>query len=162
MGRVWPDDRRTMPKAQPPKPLPQKVTRARSVQTTVIQQSEFTGAAIGLATKLGWEGEAHWLANDITVRDAQRYLVKILHESFEACAKGLPAPSAEAAAKHLGIKDAAELKILGEAMSLAFEAGKDQPLATAALKRASMDVEMSGNALSMLNKLLAAEAEGAK
>lgn len=143
-----------MPKAKPPAPMPEKVTRARSVQATVVEQRAFTEAAVSLAAKLGWEGEPHWLANGIAVRDAQRYCIKILHESYSAAAKGLPAPKAEGAAQYLSIDNANEAKLLAEALELAFQAGKDAPLVGVALKRASMDVEMSGSALSMLNKFL--------
>jgi len=147
-----------MPKARPPAPPAQKPRRA-TVQATVIEQKEFASSAAALAAKLGWDGEETWEANGITVRDAQRYIQKVLHEAFAAAAKGLPMTDVSAAAEHLSC-DAGETAALAEALRLSYEAGKEAPLQGHRVKARHMDAELEGSALSMLNKFL--EAEGAE
>lgn len=142
--------------AKPPEPLPQKKRRP-TVAVTNVPQEAFVPAAAKLAEALGWKGEDHFVGNGVTVRDARRYLTKVLHEAHQAGARGLAVPEANAA--HLGIDTEAEIQALEGALAAAHATGKDAVTSEVPVKRVSMDTDMEGSAGALLSKLQAHESK---
>ncbi len=142
--------------AKAPEPLPQKKRRP-TVAVTNVPQEAFTPIGLKLAEALGWKGEDHFVGNGVTVRDARRYITKILHEAHQAGAKGLPVPEIDAA--HLGIDTEDEIKALESALAAAHATGKDAVKSEVPVKRVSMDTDMEGSAGALLSRFQAHESK---
>src|SRR6185503_21086697 len=110
-----------MPAPAKPRPKPPLPPNLIEVSGT---QEQFLSAGFELAAALGWKGEPTDETNNIDVQDAQNFLVKTMHEVFQAAAKGEDMPSFMAACQHLGIEDAAEQALVEIALKKEYEAGK--------------------------------------
>lgn len=100
------------PKAQPPAPRKPSSTetaaalKSKSTVITTKDQDAFEAEAREFAAACGWDGEPHWVLNDIQVSDARGYLRKIFHELHVAALNpGRVAPSADDVCEHLNITD---------------------------------------------------------
>lgn len=111
------------PAQAPPKPElpPTKVLVAGKQEA--FQEKGFT-----LAAALGWRGEPHFVTVGIRVDDAQNYCTKLLHEQFQAGARGDAQPDYLEACLHLGVDTEVEQDLIDEATSAAYEAGKGADL----------------------------------
>ena len=145
-------------KAQAPAPLPVKGKRA-SVSVTSVPQETFAEPAAALAAKLGWDGPDHFVGNDISVRDAKRFLQKTLHEQHQAAALGAPALDFAAVCEHLGLTAAADLEAVQGACALAYESGKGQATTQVEKKNVSLDARAEGSASAALGRMAAAVAK---
>lgn len=143
--------------AAPRKPVPPR--KRPSVGVTGAPQETFVAPAVALAKKLGWDGDPDWVGNDITVRDAQRFIAKTMHEHHQAGARGEPQPDYRAACLHLAVDNANEQAAIDGALRLAYESGKDQPVTQVETKKLSLDASMEGSAGVMLGRLAEAEAK---
>lgn len=139
-------------KAQAPAPAPVKGKRA-TVSITSVPQETFAEPAAALAAKLGWDGPDHFVGNEITVRDATRFLQKALHEQHQAAALGLPTPSYEAVCEHLGLTAAADLEAVHGACALSFESGKGHATSSVETKNVSLDARAEGSGSAMLGRM---------
>lgn len=103
------------PKAQPPaKKKPSSTETAQAIKTAVSvvttkEQRDFVADAAAFAASLGWEGEGHYVLNDIQVSDAVRFLTKTFHElhvvAWNPGTKQVVQPTAESVCAHLHIDD---------------------------------------------------------
>lgn len=135
-----------------PKPVPAPKKRA-TVTVTGVPQETFAEPAKALAEKLGWKGDPSWVGNDITVRDAQRYIAKVMHEHHQAGALGREQPDYRAACQHLGVDNADEQAAIDGALALAYESGKGQATSEVNQKNVSLDARAEGSAAAALGRL---------
>jgi hypothetical protein len=145
-----------MPALPPPKARPK-------AGVCDVPQEAFAAPAVALAAKLGWDGapgdvlppprQSGESDNDyarrvrftsITVRDAQRFIAKTLHEHFSAGALGQPQPDSSAASLHLNVDTESESKALFDALAAAYESGKGQPTSQVEIKKVSADTQLDG------------------
>jgi len=139
-------------------PKPEPVVKKRSTVTvTGVPQETFAEPAKALAAKLGWKGEPDWVGNDITVRDAERFIQKSLHEAHIAGALGQSGPSAASVCEHLGVTDSGDQSAVGAALALAHESGKSQPTSEIKTKNVSIDAKASGSGSAMLGRMSGAK-----
>jgi hypothetical protein len=110
-------------KAQPPVIPAAPKTHVHSAG----KQEDFAAAGAELAAKLGWDGPANYVANEIAVADARGFLTKSLHEAHIAGATDA-LMSFEPIAEHLGITDDGERQLLLKALNGAYESGKGAKL----------------------------------
>jgi hypothetical protein len=100
-------------KAAPPAPATKKLNATDRVGAAAVlsahDQFFYEEKARTIAEQLGWAGEDHWVGNGIQVKDAKRYLCKILHEVHQAVVNGKEPPSAEKVCEHLGLDDKSEI-----------------------------------------------------
>lgn len=168
--------------AKAPEPLPQKKRRP-TVAVTNVPQEAFAPIGQKLAEALGWKGEDHFVGNGLTVRDARRYITKLLHDAHQAGAHGKPSPDVrppvdpenprdlriganvyetlsmlEEASLHLSVDNPEEQAALSAALSAAYATGKDAVKKEVAVRRVSMDTDMEGSADAILGKFAAHEA----
>lgn len=146
-----------MPQAAKPKPIPQAPPR---VVHSAGAQEDFAAPAATLAEKLGWAGDLDWVANDITVADARNYLAKVMHEHFQAGAKGAAQPDYQAACEHLAVDNDDEQAAIDEALKGAFEAGKGTLAAAHPVTTADIAANLSVGAAAGFGKLVEAESKG--
>lgn len=104
------------------KPNPNRKPAATHVQVAGAQE-QFEEAGAALAAELGWEGADEDELNDITVADARGFVVKTMHEHFQAAALGKPQPDFKAMCEHLAVDTPEELAAVEAALSEAYEAG---------------------------------------
>jgi len=145
-----------------PKPSPAPKKRHPSVAVTGVPQETFAPPAVALAEKLGWKGQPDWIGNDITVRDAQRFIQKTMHEHHQAGARGEPQPDYRAACEHLAVDNADEQAAVDAALGLAYESGKGQAVSDVEIKKVSMDARAEGSASAALGRMAAATAKATK
>lgn len=107
----------------PAQPKPRAPTPPTHVEVAGTQEM-FEDVGRELAAKLGWTGEEDWEQFEITVADARGYLVKCLHEQYQAAARGEEQPDYKAACEHLAVDTAEEQAAIDKAFKQAFEAGK--------------------------------------
>jgi hypothetical protein len=146
-----------MPQAAKPKPIPQAPPR---VVHSAGAPADFAAPAAALAEKLGWSGEPDWVANDITVADARNFITKVMHEHFQAGAKGAAQPDYLAACEHLAVDNAKEQAAIDEALKGAFEAGKGTLVTSHPSTVAGIAANLSVGAAAGLGKLGEAETKG--
>jgi hypothetical protein len=146
-----------MPQAAKPKPIPQETPR---VVHNAGAQENFEAPALALAEKLGWSGEPDWVANDITVADARNYLAKVMHEHFQAGAKGADQPDYKAACEHLAVDNDSEQSAIDEALAAAYGAGKGATVTSQPVTVAGMAANLSVGAAAGLGKLIEAGSKG--
>lgn len=118
-----------MPAKAAPKKPPE--TPPNMVQVSGTQE-QFQAAGEALASKLGWEGEPDWETNGISVQDAWAFIVKSLHEHFQAGAHGADQPDTQLFFDHLGLESAEDRAAATEALDKAFEEGDGAPVALVA------------------------------
>lgn len=94
------------------------------------KQEDFADVGAALSAQLGWDGPDDHLGNDIAVADARAYLVKTLHEHFQAGAKGEEQPDVALACEHLALDDEADVAMIAAECGRAFEAGKGATVET--------------------------------
>lgn len=144
-----------MPKPAQPPPVPK-------APPTLVQsagkQEDFAAPAAALAEQLGWVGPDHYLANEIRVDDARNYITKVMHEHFQAAAKGLPQPDYKAACEHLAVDNDDEQAAIDEALKVAYEAGKGAQVSSQPATVAGMTANISVGATAALGKLAEASA----
>jgi len=126
----------------PSKPRPKPPVPPNRVDVAG-KQEQFQEAGFELAAKLGWNSEPTDATNDINVEDAQNFLVKSLHEFFQAGAKGEELPNHLPVCAHLGIEDANEQKIIETALAKEFEAGKGTKVETVEKTVATVGANLS-------------------
>ncbi|HKY40766.1 MAG TPA: hypothetical protein VJN18_32750 [Polyangiaceae bacterium] len=144
-----------MPAAAKPKPKPKAPP---ALVQSAGNQADFAAPAAKLAEELGWKGEPDWVANDIMVRDAQRFIAKTMHEHFQAAARGLSQPDYKAACDHLAVDNPTEQAAIDQALKAAYAAGKGAEVkgTPATIAGVAANIEVSAGA--GLGKL--AQAEG--
>lgn len=143
-----------MPKvAEPPK----VETPPNRVQVAG-KQEHFQRDGFELAARVGFTGEPHLqTASGLRVDDAQNFCVKVLHEHYQAGAKGERQPDCSAACGHLGVDDADEMAAIGAALTGAYEAGKGATLTEHDVRTAHMT---AGLVMTQLGAERAAKAAG--
>lgn len=146
-----------MPKVaqKPPAPLRKRMVRHAG------KQEQFADAARELAEKLGFSGADDLETEQgLSVRDARRYIVKTLHEHYQAGARGEAQPDYKAACEHLCVDNAGEQAAIDAALGKAFEDGKGKPVESSAAKRATMGGQIEGSAAKALGALGVKAKEG--
>lgn len=157
-------------KAALPPPLPKPKSR-KMANVCSVPQEAFSEPAKALAAKLGWEGEPAAVVyparrsgesddayavrirfDAITVRDAQRFLQKSLHEHFAAGALGREQPTASVSG-HLEVDTAEEKAAVEAALSAAYESGKGTPTSEVEIKKVSLDANAEGSATAALSRM---------
>lgn len=139
--------RQAQPRPEPPKPpVPKTVLVAGD-------QKDFIEPATKVAAALGWSGDPQWEIDGISVRDAVRYLTKVLHEAFQAAARGEPRPDYSAACEHLAVDNDAERSALEGATLAAYEAGKGAPLTEVSTKVGRVGANLTAKGADMLDAL---------
>lgn len=115
-------------------PAPAKPRQKPPLPPNLVQvagnQEQFQTAGFALAAELGWKGEPTDETNDINVEDAQNFLVKTMHEFFQAGALGQELPDHLPVCAHLGIDDSKELAAVTTALKAQHEAGKQATVTT--------------------------------
>jgi len=129
----------------PAQPPPKPKTPPALVQSAG-KQEDFAAPAAALAEKLGWVGEDHWVANEIRVDDARKYITKVMHEHFQAAAKGLPQPSYLDACKHLAVSNEDEQTAIDDALKGVYESGKGAALKNHPASTGDMNANISFSA----------------
>jgi hypothetical protein len=122
------------------------------------KQEDFAELGGALSAQLGWDGPDHHLGNDITVADARAFLVKSLHEQFQAGAKGEPQPDPALVCEHLGLTDDADVAMVAAECGKSFDAGKGAVVLEQEAKVAGIAADLVVTGTTALNKL--AEASG--
>ena len=144
-----------MPKPAQPPPVPK-------APPTLVQsagkQEDFAASAAALAEKRGWFGEDHFVANEIRVDDARNYITKVMHEHFQAAAKGLPQPDYKAACEHLAVDNDDEQAAIDEALKVAFEAGKGAQVSSHPVTVGGLAANITVGASAALGKFAEASA----
>lgn len=141
-------------KAQPPPVLKSPPALVQSAG----KQEDFHAPAAALAEKLGWVGPDHYVAAEIRVDDARNYITKVMHEHFQAAAKGLPQPDYQEACAHLAVDNADEQAAIDAALKDAYEAGKGAQVDSHPATVGGMSANISVGASAALGKFAEASA----
>ncbi len=128
-----------MPAPAAPKKKPELPPNMVLVSGT---QEQFQARAEALCSALGWSGEPEWETNGITVGDAWNYVVKSLHEAFQAAAKGEGMPDPASAILHLGLESQDEQEKFVAALTEAYDEGKDADTSAVAKTVATTGAEL--------------------
>lgn len=133
-----------MPKPAQPPPVVQATLTVAKIDGS---QEDHIADGHELAEKLGWGGGDDWETNGIAVRDAKNYLVKTLHEAFQAGTKNVdPSTIVLNAVEHLGIDDQSEARLVESAVLAAHGSGLQlADLAAGAEPRSSSTSAITAN-----------------
>jgi hypothetical protein len=142
-----------MPVTVAPKPAPPMKTKRQVLEVSTVKQEEFAEPAKALASALGWRGSPDLVGNGVAVRDAERFLQKVLHESHQAGALGNACPASSAACEHLGLTDAADKTAVDAALTVAHESGKGVATTKVEQKTVSLDAKMQGSGAAMAGRM---------
>lgn len=134
-------------KPKPPPPAPPQPVQSAG------KQKHFQEPARLLAEKLGWSGDPDWIANDIRVEDAENFITKVMHEHFQAAAKGLPQPSYLDACEHLAVDNPGEQSAIDKALAAVYELGKGAHVTSHPATTADMQADVTGSAAVMLSNM---------